>query len=215
MQLGKIDIAKAQRRTRIINAAEVLVRTTKSTNFSMQKLAETAGLSLATTYNLIGSKATVLYILLNRSGDLLSEQTSRVRISGSPIDQIERSTILAVDFFSQDPGFYRPLMQFLLGVPDPVHRPAFMKRAFDMWIETTRPLGQQFAFPNNITPKDLARVLNITFTGALDLWVHEELDDKQFQAQMSQALWLFLSTLADIDAVRAGQALSAARKMLD
>lgn len=213
-KLGKLDVAKGQRRTRIIDAAEQLVRQTKSTDFSMKELAETAGLSTATTYNLIGSKATVLYVLLNRSIDQLSENTFSLADSGSPVDRIEQSTRIAVEFFSGDPGFYRPLMRFLLGVPDPVHRPAFMNRAFDLWLQAFRPLADEYIVPAGVTAEDFARTLNIIFTGALDLWVHEELNNAQFEAQLSQSLWLLLLTLPSIDATRAQASLAASRKAL-
>ena len=212
--MGKLDVAKGERRARIIEAAEQLVRQTESSDFSMKELAATAGLSTATTYNLIGSKSTVLYILLNRCVDQLRESNESLTDTGSAVDRIERSTSMAVEFFSRDPGFYRPLMQFLLGVPDPVHRPAFMNRASELWLQAVRPLADQYKFPLVVTADDFAKTLNIIFTGALDLWVHAELNDTQFQAQMTQSLWLLLITLPGIDAQRAEAALADSRRAL-
>lgn len=61
--------AKEGRRQAILNAAESLIEESGNTDFSMKQLAERAGISTFTTYNLIGQKGEVLYTLLERSLD--------------------------------------------------------------------------------------------------------------------------------------------------
>jgi AcrR family transcriptional regulator len=65
----------AERRGRILDAAESLIRQTGGTDFPMLALAERAEVSPTTPYNLFGSKAGVLYALLNRTMDQINERT--------------------------------------------------------------------------------------------------------------------------------------------
>ncbi|MFX8339372.1 helix-turn-helix domain-containing protein, partial [Acinetobacter baumannii] len=58
------DTAKAERRSRIIKAARDLIRETGDAGLSMRALAAKAGVSLATPYNLFGSKRAVLVAVL-------------------------------------------------------------------------------------------------------------------------------------------------------
>lgn len=187
---------KERRRTSILDAAEALVRETHGTDFSMHDLAAKAGLSTATTYNLIGTKATVLYALLNRSVDRLSVERASISERMAPVDHVDRAGRIAVDFFARDPGFYRPLMRFLLGVPDPVHRPRFMARAQDFWHAVVEGLGTKGRLEQGVEASDVARALHVLFTGALDLWVHAELDAAQFRAQVRHGTALILLSLA-------------------
>ncbi len=57
----------ADRRRRILDAAEGLIRQTGGTNFSLLTLADKAEVSPATPYNFFGSKARLLFALFNRS----------------------------------------------------------------------------------------------------------------------------------------------------
>lgn len=180
------------RRQSIVQAAETLIRETGSTDFSMHDLARTAGLSTATTYNLIGSKSTVLYRLLNGSLDELSTLEQKRERTSDPVGYVDQMGGVAVDFFAGDPGFFRPLMRFLLGVPDAVLRPVFMRKAYDFWVLAVSGLVEQGMLRPGVEASDLGRSLHVFFTGALDLWVHEELDRDQFRAQIRQASILLL-----------------------
>lgn len=185
------------RRILIIEAAEKLILKTESTNFSMIDLARTAGLSTATTYNLIGSKATVLYRLLNRTLDRLNLADIRYKGDGDPIGHVLEAAETAVNVFANDPGFYRPLMRFLLGVPDAVHRPLFMARAYGFWLIVVQCLTEEKILRPRVDLSDIARDLHVFFAGALDLWVHEELDDKQFRAQVRHGTAIHLLGVTD------------------
>jgi AcrR family transcriptional regulator len=56
---------KSQRRGAIVEAARRLMHDSGNTGFSIRSLAEQAGVSLATLYNLFGSKQAILVALLN------------------------------------------------------------------------------------------------------------------------------------------------------
>lgn len=87
----------------------------------MPVLAKRAGLSNATTYNIIGNKATVLYHLLDSRVEDLLAGARRNNDRGISSNQVMRAVDAAIDHFVGDPDFYRPLMQHLLGSPQLEH----------------------------------------------------------------------------------------------
>ena len=173
-----------ERRQRVLDAAEALIRETGSTDFAMAKLAERAALSGPTPYNLFGNKAAILYALLNRSLDPVMAGEARVDAKLDSVTRVLSAAGLGADVFIRDPGFYRPLYQFLLGVGDPVHRPAFLERSMHYWQYALGPLLGAGTVPLADQGVRLARMMVLNFMAALELWVHEELDHRQFRAQV-------------------------------
>ena len=57
---GRREAGKTERRQRIIRAARQLIRQTGNAGLSMRALAVRAGVSLATPYNLFGSKRAIV-----------------------------------------------------------------------------------------------------------------------------------------------------------
>ena len=188
---------KNNRRQRIIEAAEELIRETGSTDFSMHVLATRAGFSTPTTYNLIGSKGTVLYILLNQYQDRLDNSLLRPSTTDDPFENVLRASDIAVQVYTADSAFIRPLMRFLLGIPDPVHRPAFMTRGYQYWWRAFQGLVDSGYLEKAISVDDVARDFVIFFSGVIDFWVHEELDDEQFCVQARIGVLLRLMSLGN------------------
>ncbi|MGH8516834.1 MAG: TetR/AcrR family transcriptional regulator [Panacagrimonas sp.] len=175
---------KKDRRTRILDAAEALIRKTGATDFPMTVLAERAALSGPTPYNLFGSKGAILYALLNRSLDDLFSDVARGVHSEDPMELVVEAAQTAAGAFAADPQYYRPLYGFLLGVQDPVHRPAFMERCLVYWNQALAPLVASATQPLAVPVEQISRLLVINFVGSLDQWVQSELDDEQFLTQV-------------------------------
>jgi AcrR family transcriptional regulator len=189
------ETAKEARREAIFAAAEALIRRSGNTDFSMRELADEAGLSLATAYNLIGSKSTVLYALLNSRADALAASGGTSNAETGMQDLPGNSSRRAVRQFTRDPEFFRPLMRFLLSVPDPVHRPAFMARGLAYWHEVMQPLEDAGRLPDGMRAADFANVVHLVFTGALDMWIHEEYSARRFQQELDKCLTLLMLTV--------------------
>jgi AcrR family transcriptional regulator len=193
------ELAKEARRQAILAAAEALIRKTGSTDFSMRDLAARAGLSLVTTYNLIGSKSMVLYALLSLRADGLSAAPASTPGTTDLVRVINANVHSAIRQFTGDPEFYRPLMRFLLGVPEPVHRPAFMARAISYWRDVMAPLEEAGWLAAGVCANDLADVVHLVFTGALDMWIHEEYDEARFQQQLDKSVALLIRPMLGAD----------------
>jgi len=191
-----LEDKKNRRRQQIIAAAEELVRETGSTDFSMHALASRAGFSTPTTYNLIGSKGTVLYILLNQYQDRLDNSLLRLKSSADPFDHVLHAADVAVKVYTADSAFIRSLMRFLLGIPDPVHRPAFMTRGYQYWWRAFQDLERQGYLGKTLSIDDVSRDFVVFFSGVIDFWVHEELDDQQFHLQARLGVLMRLLALA-------------------
>jgi AcrR family transcriptional regulator len=201
--MGLREKQATERRDRILDAARRLIRSGAGTGFSMRALAEQSQVSLATPYNLFGSKAGVLYALLNASLDKVDQATHRFR-SSDPIDRVLEVAGIAAHVYARDPAFYQPLMQFLLGVREVAHRPRFMARSLALWNRTVQAAVRHGLLAADVAAGPLARQLMINFAGVLELWIHEELDEDGLRDQA-----LYGSTLLLL-----GAALPTARSRL-
>jgi AcrR family transcriptional regulator len=180
--MGLREKHKNERREQILDAARRLIRATGGPDFSMRRLAEEAGVSLVTPYNLFASKSGVLYALLNDSLERLDQAVDTGR-SSKPVDSVLELAGIAADVYARDAAFYRPLMQFVLGVRDLEHRPRLMEQSLRRWTRTVQAAVRGGLLSASVDQELLARQLMITFIGALELWIHEELDDDAFRAQ--------------------------------
>jgi AcrR family transcriptional regulator len=188
---------KDNRRLSILRSAELLIREHGSTEFSMRALAATANVSPATIYNLLGSKATVLYILLNQSLDRVDTARLHTLASGDPVDQVFHAADVAVELYTADARLNQPLQRFVIGESHAVHRAAYMDRAFRYWMAVVTPLFKQKLMPATIKPQDLARDLELYFAGTMTLWIHNELNGYQLGAHIRLGVALRLHLLTE------------------
>tara|TARA_R110000787_G_scaffold187093_7_gene298886 strand:+ start:15478 stop:16203 length:726 start_codon:yes stop_codon:yes gene_type:complete len=187
----------AQRRNKLLDAAESLIRMSHSSEFTMLALAELAGVSPTTPYNLFSSKAGLLYALMNRSMDGVSDLGEIAAAQKDPFDRALAYADAVAAFFSSDPSFYRVLYRFLLGVSDPLHRPAFMDRGLAYWRDSIGGLEAAGLIPAELSADQLALELEIHFVGVLDLWIQGELSESAFRAQTVHGVILLLLGIAD------------------
>jgi len=171
----------AERRARILRAAETLIRRTRGTDFPMLRLAAAAEVSPATLYNLFATKEGLLYTLLSRTLEAFEAKAVDSE-SREPMEPVVGATDNAVQIFLDDPKFLRPLYRFLLGVTDPAHRPRFIRRAHAYWrAAVDAAVGQHT--PVAFSADGIAAALMAHFVGVLELWVHGDIDDEAFRAQ--------------------------------
>lgn len=108
--MGKRQEAKAERRSRIINAAREMIVESGEVGFSMRSLAERAGVSPMTLYNLMDSRQAVLLGVLKEHIDSASAQY----LSLSSTDSL--ANILGIIPFIRErleekPAFWRAVYQ--------------------------------------------------------------------------------------------------------
>lgn len=114
---GRREMAKAGRRERILKAARDMIRETGNTDLPMRALASRADVSLATTYNLFGSKRAVVLAVLEDERDFALRFERLEGCDG--IDRLFAAHDLAFSYYAADPDFYRALWRALLHATGP------------------------------------------------------------------------------------------------
>ncbi len=115
---GRREAGKTERRQRIIRAARQLIRETGNAGLSMRALAVRAGVSLATPYNLFGSKRAIVLAVLEDVREF-QQRFSSVQ-SVDPLERIFSAVDIAMDFYIADPTFYKTLWAAVFDTSDEV-----------------------------------------------------------------------------------------------
>ena len=191
---------REERRQRILDVVETLIRETDGTDFAMTEVARRARMSEPTPYNLFGSKGAVLYTLLNWAMDELT-------LGKHAYDSIDEAALhpvmamrYAADFFIRDPVLFRPLFKYQLGEYARTERLAYMDRALEYWrtsLEGLLDAGVQPSSPSSFSRDDIAIPLLAQSVGLLDLWAQGEFTDDEFRARMTFSAALIVHPIVD------------------
>lgn len=173
-----------KRRQQMLDAAETLIRQTGGTDFSMVALARAAEVSPATPYNTFGSKEGLLFALLSRTLQTFLQEALHSP-SDDPIEQVLDAADQAVTILLRDPALLRPLYRVLLGLTDPIHHPAYLKETFAFYRASLDGALAKKLLASEAERSALACALMAHFIGVLDLWVHEDIDDRWMRAQVA------------------------------
>lgn len=193
--MSRREEAKAERRTRIIAAARELIRETGDTGLSMRAIAARANVSLATPYNLFGSKRAIVMAVFEDIRDF-EQRYARVK-DVDPIDRLFKALSITLSYHVEDPAFYKVLWSSLLDISGKELRTALItpqSQAF--W----RGLVQEAAANGVFDPEaDLDIVLQdagMTFTAVMLNWVLGALRDDEIEAAMGYGYAMSLCAAA-------------------
>ncbi|MFT3729388.1 MAG: TetR/AcrR family transcriptional regulator [Terricaulis sp.] len=106
------ESAKAERRSRIVEAAAALVRETGFEDTAMTDIAARAGVSPATLYNLFQTKRAIFREVFDED---LARFTDKVRAASAsgPTDRIFVAIDIAASLYRRNPKFYRAMAHAL------------------------------------------------------------------------------------------------------
>ncbi|MGY4435120.1 AcrR family transcriptional regulator [Bradyrhizobium sp. F1.13.1] len=185
------DTAKAERRSRIIKAARDLIRETGDAGLSMRALAAKAGVSLATPYNLFGSKRAVLVAVLE---DIKGFGTRFASFkSQDPLERILRAARLAVSYYEDDPAFYRALWTSILAASASEERSAIFNQKRDsFWMKLLDDAVAEGLLLPDIDTAVLLRNLDYTFRSVMLHWVIAEIEIEDIQPRVGYGYALAL-----------------------
>lgn len=112
ISISKLERSKAKRRDAILDAARELVKQGDEDALSMRTLAKNAGVSLATPYNLFGSKQSVMVALCKRE---VEPYLAKLQSSGpkGAIDRLFGYIDSVFEMYQSDPGYSRTLLASL------------------------------------------------------------------------------------------------------
>ncbi|MEW5684629.1 MAG: TetR/AcrR family transcriptional regulator [Pseudomonadota bacterium] len=188
--VGRREAGKAERRRRIIHAARELIRETGNAGLSMRALAARAGVSLATPYNLFGSKRAIILALLD------DVRAFQARFAGlevtDPLARLFAAVDIAVEFYVADPPFYRTLWAAVFDASDDVRTQIYSSERDAFSHQLVAELAQAGVTSASTDIALLRRVLDRNFASAMLEWVMGELpaDDLAPSIQYAYALVL-------------------------
>jgi AcrR family transcriptional regulator len=107
--VSKLEQSKAKRRNNILDAARALLKQQHGEELSMRILAKLANVSLATPYNLFGSKRGIMLALLKREGELFITRLNEESLE-DPLDRIFQFLDSAFDLYRSDPSYFKLLL---------------------------------------------------------------------------------------------------------
>ena len=189
------EIQKTERRQRILSAARRLIRTEGYTRMSMRELAREAQVSLVTPYNLFGSKADVLYALLESFFDTLDTATDEFD-QQDPIDAMYALTQFSVQEYARDPVFYRSLLSSMVTTGELLPVPRIVQRCTTLWQRGLDAGIAQGLFQPHTRPDLVALQIQVNYRGAMELWIEGGVDIEGFETQLLYGLSLCLLAVA-------------------
>ena len=163
---------KQARIDEILDAAERLIRGETGTRFSMRALATEAGVSQATPFNLMGSKAAILRALIERS-----TIPPAARRQKHPVDFIFQICALITQRFAQDADYYRALMTGIGSAPEAA------LAAIAKWQAVLQHAAAAGQLAPDTDPRLLAENLELLLIGTLALWASGDLPSERLTAQ--------------------------------
>jgi AcrR family transcriptional regulator len=167
---------------------------------TMRRLAEVAGVSLRTPYNLFGSKTDVLIALLDEAGfelaslDVAAEGAGAIRRLLGALDRIEA-------FFASDEEYYRGIYAAIMTSDHPEVRSTGVERI----VATAQPLVAEAVATGELRAETdalaLGRHLAITLLAVLGMWGSGFFSNRESIAQVRRA-WLAVLLQHGSDAAR-------------
>ncbi|MEM9315334.1 MAG: helix-turn-helix domain-containing protein, partial [Pseudomonadota bacterium] len=103
--------AASRTQVRILAAAEELLRSGGAQALNMRALADAAGVSIATPYNVFGSKEAVLLAVMNN--DLQAHQSAFARASRGDLTDLFAACRITIEHLTADPDYFRALLSAL------------------------------------------------------------------------------------------------------
>ena len=192
---GRRESGKAERRQRIIHAARDLIRETGDAGLSMRALAARAGVSLATPYNLFGSKRAIVLAVLD---DVRAYQSRFAKLGYiDPIERLFLAVDMAVQFYVNDPAFYKVLWAAVFDTSDQVRAEIYNDARNTFWRTLAKDAVTAGAI--DLDPELLFRQLDRLFGSAMLSWVAGELENEAVAAEIQLGYALMLMGCATPD----------------
>jgi len=181
--MSRREEAKAERRSRIVAAVRDLIQETGDIGLSMRAIAARANVSLSTPYNLFGSKRAIVMAVLE---DIQEFKARFARLG--PVDAVERIfqvLSMSIDFYVDDPEFYRTLWTGVFDMSGKEMRAALAlpeREAF--WLALLNAVAEEGVLMAGLDTTLLLRDLDLTFAAVMLNWVLGSLRTEELQASV-------------------------------
>ena len=172
---------KAERRDRILQALLRLLASRSDEQISNVELAERAGVTPPTIYNLVGNRSRALVMLLNA---LMREAADHVgSLSGlPPLERAERLGDFLVERLTDREEAYRQVVRKVNAL-DLRQGAAYDPRPLDLLLPVAHEAVEAGCFSPGVSPSLVARRWFYALAGAMVTWSVGALDARQFAAE--------------------------------
>jgi AcrR family transcriptional regulator len=170
--ISKREEGKEARRQRIVAAARGLIRETGDTGLSMRAIAARANVSLATPYNLFGSKRGVVMAVLEDTREFQAKFSTLKDFSA--VDRIFKALSITFSYHVQDPEFYHALWASLLdprGGDAELRAELITPQNSQFWRDLFEAARREGAIAEDIDMDLLQQALNGQFAAVMLNWI--------------------------------------------
>jgi len=171
-----------------------LMQQTGDAGFSMRALAEQAGVSIATPYNLFGSKQAVMFAVLDADLEYYQKRLAKVRVD--ELDVFFKAVSLATTLYSTEPSFYRAVLFAVYNDGGREFRSMFGGPRHAMWKGFVQDAVKAGFLSEDVEPDAFAINLGRTFFSAILEWVSGELSLPELEAWAQYGFALSLSAMS-------------------
>lgn len=166
--ISRREAGKQERRRRIIEAARDLIRETGNAGLSMRALAARAGVSLATPYNLFGSKQAIILAVLEDVREY--RQRFAALRTVAPLERIFMALDLALQYYTDDPRFYKTLWISVFEMSDEVRHGILNSQRDAFWQGLMEQAMAAGDLSDDVDAALLVRQLDFIQRSALHGW---------------------------------------------
>jgi AcrR family transcriptional regulator len=192
--MGSREQSKQQRRDSIVRAARELMEQTGHTGFSMRALARRAGVSIATPYNLFGSKQAIMFAILEAELAGYGERLRRAR--ADELDRFFRSVSLVRAMYAGAPAFHRAILVAIYSEGGPEFRSMFSGPIHAHWrAMVERCIGAGY-LADAVEPNAFAVNLGQTFFSCILEWAYGQISLDELEARVQYGFALALLGMA-------------------
>jgi AcrR family transcriptional regulator len=187
---------KDERRTRLIRAARQLIAENAGGHFSMQELAARGGFSLATPYNLLGSKLDILHAVFRAEEDGFQKKTIKFH-RGGPVESVIMTVETLIAVIIRNANFYRGIARAISRLSTDDFRATILPISDSLFRPLVDGLIEDGAIVAQIAPAVISAHLLRIFNSTFFMWAALEWDDKAFFHEMKSGFAICFLGLFD------------------
>ena len=183
------------RRRHLVEAAASLIRDNGGAGFSMLQLAERAGVSQATPYNLLGSKSELLRLIVAGEFEGFVARLAAPP-PAPPLAHLLAATQAVVAHYTADPAFYRGLYHAAGGTEGSELRTLMQREGRQLWRQMVEAALSGGDLRPLVGANALTDILLRLIGANTESWLAEQWTPEQFTAEMALSCRLLFAGLA-------------------
>lgn len=192
--MSRRERGKDARRLAIISAARKLIQKAGNPGFTMQQLADAADVSLATPYNLFGSKQAIMVGVLDADLEQFEERLSRS--TANDLRKIFKVVSLARKWYEREENFYRCVFTGIHSGNSINYRKNFRRPRLQFWSGLVENAIESGHLRNVVEPQHVAsNIVHIFYAVVMD-WLSGDISLAEMEAEVQLGIALLLLGIA-------------------